>query len=284
MRAIWKGYLKCSLVTIPVKMYHAISRTIPQFHFYHEACGSRIRQENVCPVCHRALEDEEIVRGYQYGKDLHVVITDQDLQQAQKESTDTIEVLKFVDDRQIHPIYYTDAHYLAPDGQAGAEAFAVFHQAMAATHKSAVARVVMRHREYLYNIRPYNGAFVAFTLHYPEEIRSVKEVEDSGDFKGIQLREDNLEMAKTIIQHLSGDFVPAEYQDEYTRTLLEIIRAKAEGKELKVEPRVEREKVINLMEALKRSVEVTESGPGLKKEMARAGRREKRAEPKRKPA
>jgi DNA end-binding protein Ku len=271
MRAIWKGYLKCSLVTIPVKLYPATTKRPLQFHLYHDKCGSQIRQENVCPVCRRTLTSDEIVKGYQYGKDLHVVLTEEDFAQARKESTDTIEIIKFIEEHQISPVYYTDAYYLAPDGQAGAEAFAIFHQAMTENHRTAVAKVVMRHREYLYNLRPDHGAFIAFALRYPEEIRSVKEIEEAGDLSGIRVSEDNLAMAKTIIAHLSGDFMPEQYRDEYTQTLLQIIRAKAEGQEIKVEPRVEREKVINLMEALKKSVEETGKAP--RKEMARVGRR-----------
>jgi DNA end-binding protein Ku len=271
MRAIWKGYLKCSLVTIPIKMFTATTKRPLQFHLYHKACGSRIQQENICPVCGRTLAPDEIVKGYQYGKDLHVVLTDGDFAKAQKESTDTITILKFVDAGQINPIYYTDAYYLAPDGAPGAEAFAIFYQAMTATGKTAVARAVMRQREYLYNLRPYNGAFVAFTMHHPEDIRDVTEIEAASEMRQIAISDDNLEMAKTIIAHLSGDFVPADYRDEYTETLLEIIRAKAEGQEVTVEPKVEREKVINLMEALKKSVMATAAAP--KMEMARAGER-----------
>jgi DNA end-binding protein Ku len=269
MRAIWKGYLKCSLVTIPVKMFTATTKRPLQFHLYHKECGSRISQENVCPVCGQTLRPEEIVKGYQYGKDLHVVLTEADFQEARKESTDTIDILKFVDAEQINPIYCTDAYYLAPEGQAGAEAFAIFHQAMIETGKTAVARAVLRNREYLYNIRAHNGAFIAFTLHYPQEIRALTEIEELEGIKPVKVTPDNLEMAKTIIGHLSGDFVPADYRDEYTETLLKIIKAKAEGKEVAVEPKVEREKVINLMEALKKSVAATGAAP--KKGMARAG-------------
>ena len=92
MRAIWKGYLKCSLVTIPIKMFTATTKRSLQFHLYHKACGSRIKQQNICPVCDQVLEPEDIVKGYQYGKDLHVVLTDEDFSQAQKESTDTINI------------------------------------------------------------------------------------------------------------------------------------------------------------------------------------------------
>jgi DNA end-binding protein Ku len=216
MRAIWKGYLKCSLVTIPIKMFTAVTKRPLQFHLYHKECGSRISQENVCPVCGKTLSAEEIVKGYQYGKDLHVVLTEADFQEARQESTDIIDVLKFVDAEQINPIYYTDAYYLAPDGQAGAEAFAVFHQAMMDTGKTAVARAVLRNREYLYNLRPHNGAFIAFTLHYAQEIRALGEIEELAGVKPVKVSQDNLEMAKTIIDHLSGDFVPADYRDEYS--------------------------------------------------------------------
>jgi DNA end-binding protein Ku len=277
MKAIWKGYLKCSLVTIPIKMYNAIAKSSLQFHLYHQECGSPIRQEMVCPVHQRRLANDEVVRGYQYGKDLHVVVSDEDLRRAQQESSDTIDVLKFVDARQIDPIYYTEAHYLAPDGQAGAEAFALFLRAMEETEKTALARVVMRNREHLFNIRPYHGVFVAFTLHYPEEIKEVGEIEEAGWAAQVQVDEGNLQMARAIVAHLSGDFAPEQYRDEYSRTLLELIKAKAEGKELKVEPQVERRKVINLMEALKRSVAETAQTPApAKKEMARAGGRSRK--------
>jgi DNA end-binding protein Ku len=284
MRAIWKGYLKCSLVTIPVKMFTAAVKRGLQFHLYHAKCGSQIRQENVCPACGRTLESDEIVKGYRYGKDLHVVVTDEDFAKARKESTDTIEILKFVDAGQINPIYYTDSYYLAPDGQAGAEAFAVFLQAMQETGKTAVARAVMRNREYLYNLRPLDGAFVAFVMHYPDEVKSVREIEEVAALARVKVGGDNLAMAKTLIQHLSGDFVPEQYRDEYTETLLQIIRAKAKGQEVKVEPRVERAKVINLMEALKQSVAAAAPEAPAKKEMARAGRRVKKVTPQRKMA
>jgi DNA end-binding protein Ku len=274
MKAIWKGYLRCSLVTIPVRMYNAIVKSSPQFHLYHRECGSPIRQEMVCPVHQRVLSSEEVVRGYSYGKDLHVVVSDEDLRRARKESSDTIEILKFVEARQIDPIYYAEAHYLAPDGQAGAEAFALFHLAMEESGKTALARAILRNREHLLNLRPHQGALIAFTLHYPEEIKDVREIEEADWTAKLQVDQGNLQMARDIVAHLSGDFTPARYRDEYSRVLLELIKAKAEGKELMVEPQVERRKVINLMEALKRSVEATGRSPAPpKRGMARAGRR-----------
>jgi DNA end-binding protein Ku len=282
MKAVWKGYLKCSLVTIPIKIYNAISSKPLRFHLLHRECGSPIKQEMVCPLHNRPLTNEEVVRGYRYGKDLHIVITDEDLQKAQKEATDTVEVLKFIDAAQIHPVYYADAHYLVPDGKAGVDAFALFYQAMLEVKKAALARVIWRNREHLLSIRPYNGAMMAFTLHFPEEIQGVQKIEEAAEIGKIKLDPESLALAKTIIQHLSGDFVPEEYRDEYSQTLLAIIKAKAEGEEFQVEPRVEREKVVSLMDALKKSVQATGKAPPLpKKAMARAGARARTAQKKR---
>jgi len=279
MKAIWKGYLKCSLVTIPIKMYNVIGKRSIQFNLLHKDCGSRVKQERICPRCNKTLSAEEIVRGYQYGKDMFVVISDEDLKRAQKEPTDTIEIVKFIDDHQIHPIYYSDSHYLVPDGRAAVEAFALFHKAMTQTKKAALAKVVMRNREHLLSIRPYNGTMIAFTLHYSEEIQRLADIEGVEEIQAVQLDGETLAMAKTIIENLSGDFDPEQYEDEYTHTLLEIIKAKAEGEEIKVEPKAEREKVVSLMDALKMSVMETEKRPEVpKKAMATAGLRRRRAQ------
>lgn len=283
MRAVWKGYLKVSLITIPIKMYTAITRRRSiQFHQLHRKCNSRIKQESSCSSCNEKITKEEIVRGYPYGKDSYVVITDEEIQQAQKASTDSIDILKFVDDSKIHPIYYSDSHYLVPDGKVGVEAYALFHKAMATTKKAALAKVVMRNREHLFTIKPYNGALIAHSLHYAEEIQSVDKIEEAGQVERIKPSKDNLSMAKTIIQNLSGDFVPEEFQDEYTNTLMEIIKAKAEGAEVKLEAKEEKERVVSLMDALRQSVEETEKPP--KKAMAVAGTRTKKVERKRKKA
>ncbi len=276
MKAVWKGYLKCSLVTIPIKIYHAISSKPLRFHLLHRECGSPIRQEMVCPVHHRALSHEEVTRGYRYGKDLHVVITEEDLQKAQKEATDTIQVLKFVDEAQIPPLYYADAHYLVPDGRVGAEAFALFYRAMAEAQKTALARMIWRHKEHLLALRPYQGAMLAFTLHFSEEIQALARVEEAAEVEKLPVDPESLALVRTLIQHLSGDFVPEEYVDEYSQTLMALIKAKAEGQEFQVEPRVEREKVVSLMEALKKSVEATEKAAAPpKKAMATARPRAK---------
>lgn len=278
MKAIWKGYLKCSLVTIPVKLYHAVAPKTPRFELLHRECGTKIRQERICPKCQRPLSQEELIRGYRYGKDLYVEVTDDDLRRAEKESTDTIDIVRFVDAAQIHPIYYADSHYLAPDGPAGVEALALFHTAMLETDTTALARLILRNREHLLALRPYNGALLAFTLHYPAEIVPADSLEELAALKKVTVNADGLGLAKTIIQYLRGDFIPQEYHDEYTETLLKLIKAKAAGEEFRVEPKKEVEKVVSLMDALKRSVaEAAAQGVPPKKGIVSAAKRPRQA-------
>ncbi len=273
MRTEWKGYLKFRLVTIPIKMYGAITakKTVP-FHLLHEKCKSRIRHQNFCPTDGRVVADEEIVRGYEYGKDMYVIVTDEEIEKAKMESTEVIEVLKMVKDDQIGPIYYSGSHYLAPDGKVAAEAFVLFLRAMEDAGRTALARVVLRNREHLFAIKPYNGALIAYALHYHEQISGMDGIEGLEELEKIKVDAENLNMARDLIKNMSGDFIPDEFADQYNRTLMEIIREKAEGGEIKTTPRVEGAKIINLMEALKKSVREAEHKPEkAKKGMATAG-------------
>lgn len=279
MRAIWKGYLKVSLVTIPIKLYNAINkRKSIQFNLLHNECKTRIKQKTFCPNCNRELSDDEIVRGYQYGKDMFVIITDEDLLKVKKESTEAIEILKFIDVGKIHPIYYSESYYIVPDGKIGAEAFSLFHKAMSETKKTALAKVVLRNREHLFSISPYNGTFIAYGLYYPDEIQRIEKIEELEEIGKVSLDSNALSMAKAVINNMSGDFRPEEFVDEYSQGLMEIIKAKIEGEEIKVKPEVERAKVISLMDALEKSLKETEKSKEIpRKEMATAGKKPKKA-------
>lgn len=271
MKTTWKGYLKFSMVTIPIKMYNAIlSKQIIHFNMLHEECKTRIKHQNYCPKCEKALTIDKMIRGYRYGKDKYIPITDEELAKAQKEATNAIEIFKFVDDNQIHPVYYHDSNYIVPDGKVAFEAFSLFHKAIEISKKAALAKVVMKNKEYLLSIKPYNGVLVAFNLHYPEEIQKIGEIEEFESVGQIKVDNENLSLAIQIIKNLSGDFKPEELVDEYSETLMDIIKAKAEGKEYTIE-REEREKVVNLMDALKKSVKETAEMP--RKVMAIAGRK-----------
>jgi len=254
-------------------MYHAVSPKTIHFNLLHKDCLGRVKLEKVCSKCGKRLEPEDIVRAYPYGKDRYIIVTDEDLEKVKKESTDAIEIIQFVDEAEIHPIYYSKSHYLAPDGEAGLEAFVLFYQAMLKTKKVALAKIVMRNKEHLMVLKPYNGAMMAFTLYYYQEIQSLKGIEIVDELKKVKVEKKALEMAKLLIQNLSGHFEPDKLHDEYTETLMSIIKAKAEGEEVKIVAKEEKEKVINLMDALQKSIETTERLP--KKEMVVAGRRKK---------
>ncbi|HTZ39714.1 MAG TPA: Ku protein [Syntrophales bacterium] len=271
MRTEWKGYLKFRLVTIPIKMYGAISakKTVSS-HLLHKTCKSRIRHQNFCPTDDRIVGDEEIVRGYEYGMDRVVIVTDEDIEKAKLESTEVMEVLKMVRDDQIKPVYYSGAHYLIPDGSVAAEPYVLFLRAMEAEGRTALARVVLRNREHLFAIKPYNGVMIAYGLHYPEQMIGTDGIEGIEELGNIKVDAAHMKMARDLIKAMSGDFIPEDYVDQYDRALMDIIRTKAEGGEIRAAPRIEGAKVIHLVEALKRSV--SEAGPEkARKGMATAG-------------
>ncbi len=272
MKAIWKGFLKCSLVTIPVKLYHAVARKTLQFELLHRECGTRIKQERLCPVCNRVLSQEDLVRGYRVAKDRYVEVTDDDLRRAEKESSNILEIVRFVDQGQIGPLYYADSHYLAPDGPTGTAALALLQTAMAETGQTGLARLILRNREHLLALRPLQGAMVAFTLHYPAELVPLEQVEELASLAKVSVNPEELGLAKTIIQYLHGDFHPEDYHDDYTETLLALIKAKAAGEEFRIEPKKETEKVVSLMDALKKSVAEAAAQAGVpKKGLVAAG-------------
>jgi DNA end-binding protein Ku len=252
MRATWKGYLKIQLVTIPVKMYAAARSKTLRLNLLHGDCSGRVKQQYHCGNCDAVIPYGELVRGYEYAKDAYVVLGEEDFEKAKKESSDAIEVVRFIEAAQIDPIYYNGTNYLAPDGPVAADAFALFHPALAEDAKVAEARAVIRNREQLFAIRPYARALAAHSLHFAQEIQSPASIEPDLDAAGVD--ESSLDLARRLIDNLSGDFALDQYVDEYTKTVMEIIKAKAEGEEIAVAPQVEKAKIIHLMDALRESV------------------------------
>ncbi|HSR10032.1 MAG TPA: Ku protein [Thermodesulfobacteriota bacterium] len=286
MRAIWKGYLRCNLVAVPVNMYTAIAKKELQFHFLHKEDHNRVKYQMYCPADEKQVTRDDIVRGYQVGKDTYVVLTEQDFKKAKKDPTEVLDIFQFVDNNDIPAIYYSSAHYLAPDGKVGAQSFALFHRAMVEEKKTAVARLVIRNKESLYAVKPFNGVMIAYTLHYAHEIIGAQSIEGGEQLDASKIEEGNLSLAKTLIHNMTGKFNPEEYRDEYTETLMEIIRAKAAGEEIKIQPRARKAEVINFMEALKKSVQETQKGEEEvpRKPMAPAGKAEKPAHRRKKTA
>jgi DNA end-binding protein Ku len=273
MRATWKGFLQLSLVTVPVKLYSAIQEHRVQFHQLHKEDRGRIGYRKVCTGCERPVGKDDIVRGFQVGKDAYVTVSEAEIEEARQATSPAIEVFRFIDEGQINPIYYADAHYLAPDGEVARQAFYLIHQAMKDTNRVALARAVFRQREEFLVLRPHGAALVAYSLRYPDEIRDVAELEPAQE---PQLDAAGLKLAETLISNMEGRFEPAEIKDEYTEKLRALIEAKAKGEKVELAPRPSAAKVVSLMEALQRSVAAVQQ-PGGDEKGKRATRRGKRA-------
>ena len=256
MKATWSGFLRIGLVTIPVKLYPAVVKRAVSFHMIHKDCGSRIKYLKYCPRCDKVLNEDEIVRAYFLDREHYVVITDEELARLKLASTDTIEVKYFVDEKEIAPIYYADAHYLLPEGKGGKEAFAVFYEAMKEKGRAAVGEAVIRQREYPFLIKPYEGKFLASTLHFHQDV--IKAEDLKVDFSPEELDPRYLELASQLIDSLTEPFKPEELVDHYAEAVLKLVEAKARGEKFELKAAEEKAKVINLMEALKASLKEAE--------------------------
>src|SRR5256714_8577691 len=252
-RATWKGFLKISLVNIPIKVFPATesSGTI-SFNQLHGECQTRIQQKRWCRHCDREVPNSEIVKGYEFEKGRYVIMSDEDFDQVRPESTRVIDLVQFADAAAIDPMYVDRTYYLAPDVGMAADAFAVMRDGM--NGKVGVGKLALYGREYLVAVRPHGKGIVMHTLHHAAEIRSIEAVEELNAVpeKG---KPEEIKLARQVIQTFEQPLDLANYPDEYREGLQEIIDAKIEGKEV-VAPTVEAPpKVVNLMEALKKSLD-----------------------------
>ncbi len=257
MKTLWKGAVSFGLVNIPVKMYVATERKDLKFNYLHKDCMSPVKYRKYCPNCERELSSEEIVKGYEYQKDQYVIINDEDMERIPLENTKTIDILDFVDLTQLDPIYFDKTYYLEAS-QGGEKAYTLLIQAMEQTGKVAVAKVLIRTKQTLAALRIKEKVLVMETIFYPDEIRSPASLNPGID--AVKLHDNEIKMAVNLIQNLSTDFDPSKYQDEYRQALWEMIEAKVAGKEIVSSPVSDvKGNVVDLMEALKASVELSES-------------------------
>ena len=252
-RPTWKGFLKVSLVNIPVKVFPATeSAATLSFNQLHAECQTRIQQKRWCPHCERDVPNTELVKGYEFEKGRYVVMSDEDIQKVRVESTRVINLVQFADDSEIDPIYVDRAYYLAPDGPMAAEAFAVMREGMAG--KAGIGKVALYGREYLVAIRPQKKGLVMYTLHHDAEIRSIDQIEELNSVP-TRVKPDEMKLARQVISTFDAELNLKDYKDEYTEGLRKIIDAKIAGEEI-VAPEVEEpQKVVDLMEALRRSLD-----------------------------
>ncbi|MDQ7820764.1 MAG: Ku protein [Armatimonadota bacterium] len=254
MRPIWKGHLTFGLVTIPVRLYTATEPKDVRFRLLHRSCLTPIQNRRYCPHHDQLVEWNDVVRGYEYAKGRFVPVTDEDLESIPLETARTVAVTSFADPSEIDPLYYEKSYYLAPD-EGGQKAFRLLHDALVDTGRVAVGKVVIKDKEHLVAVRPYDGALVMTTLYYADEVRRVADIPDLP--VQVKIHPNEKKMALQLIEGLAAPFSSAEYRDEYREALQKLIAAKVEGQPVAAPAARGPEKVVDLMEALRRSLQLT---------------------------
>jgi len=252
-RPTWKGYLKISLVNIPIKVFPATDAGATlSFNQLHAECQTRIQQKRWCPHCQREVPNTDIVKGFEFEKGRYVVVGDEDIDKVRVESTRVINLEKFTDDVAIDPIYLERPYYLAPDGPVAKEAFAVIREGMKG--KAGIGKVALYGREYLVKVQPREQGLIMYTLRHANEIRSMAAIDELGEMPET-LKPAEVKLAQQVIGTFAGDVDLAEYRDDYQVGLREIIDAKIEGREIVAPVEEAPQKVVNLMDALRKSLD-----------------------------
>ena len=270
-RSIWNGVISFGMVSIPVKLYTATEDKDISFNLLHKDCGTRLKQLRWCPQHERAVEWSEIARGYEYSKDEYVVMEDEDFEKLPLPSKHTIAITAFVQASEIDPVYYEKSYFLEPDAR-GEKAYALLLRALSERQLTGIAAITMRKKEQLCALRGQEGTLMLETLFYPDEV----ELERGVDLGKVNIDARELDMAFKLIDLLRKPFEPEEYHDHYREALAELIDAKLEGKEVVTSPPPKDTKVIDLADALARSVAAARKGGGKRKQPAPAPARRTR--------
>ena len=267
-RAYWKGSLKLSLVTCPVVLYPAATASEKtRFHLINKETGNRLKQQMVDSETGEVVESDQKGRGYELTKGNYIEIDKEELEAVAIESNHTIDIDSFVPREEIDQRYLNHPYYIAPDGKAAADAFAVIRDAMKDKDRAALARIVLTNREHVIMIEPMGKGLLGTTLRFPYELRDADEFFDG--IKNPKVSKDMVELAGHILDTKAGHFDPSKFKDEYETALKALVKRKAAGKPIKIPEREERgDNVISLMDALKQSLK--HGGHGGKKSAARA--------------
>lgn len=261
---VWKGHLTFGLISIPIRMFSAARGERISFNQLHKECHARIRQPLYCPTCQRMVERSEVVKGYEYEKDQYALVEDEELEQTAPPSARTMEILEFVRLTEVDPLYY-DASYFLVAEEAGRKAYQLLVKTMEESSYAAIAKLWMHQREYIVIIRPRANGLTLHTMYYENEIRQLPEY---GQTDGVELKPQEIKLAQQLVESLAAEFEPKNYRDEYQSRVKALIEAKLQGREVAAVPQPQLAPVIDLMEALKKSLSEREATP--KKPPARA--------------
>jgi DNA end-binding protein Ku len=247
--SVWKGHLTFGLVTVPIRLFSAARSETISFNLLHKDDHSRIRQVTYCQAEDKPIGRNETVKGYEYEKDHYVVIEDEDIKKVAPKTAKVMEILEFVKADQVDPIYLESSYYVAPD-EGGEKAYALLFEALKQSQFYALAKVAMHNREHIIVLRPGAKGILSHTMYYQDEIRQVDEFRTDTSL----VKEKELAMAKMLISSLEADFEPQKYHDAYRDNLQQMIEAKIEGKKVVETPTPQVAPVIDIMEALKKSL------------------------------
>src|ERR1700680_2866249 len=273
-RANWKGFLRLSLVTCPVALYPATSDSEKiSFNQINRNTGHRIKYARVDADTGEEVAAEDIMKGFKVETDTYVEVTKEELENVALESTRTIEIDEFVQRDEIDPRYIIRPYYLCPDGKVGHDAFAVIRETIREMNKVAIGRVVLTNREHIIALEALDKGLMGTLLRYPYEVRDEKEYFD--EIQDVRVTKDMLDLAKHIVNQKTADFEPEKFEDHYEEALTELINAKRNGRTISAKPRPRGENVVDLMDALKKSLASETTAPKSKKpRKASAGQKE----------
>jgi len=254
-RAIWSGSISFGLVNVPVKLYSAVKQKDVHFNQLEESTGAHIKYKRVSEKTGKEVDYEKIVKGYEVAKGKYVTVSPEELQSVAPDKTRTVDIEDFVELADIDPIYYEKTYYLAPDGEGAAKAYGLLLKAMETQERVAIGRFVMRTKEYLCAIRPYDGILALETMYFPDEVVSKKDVPGIPERRS-SVGEKELKIATSLIDSLTTEFKPKAYKDTYREAVLDLIDKKAKGEDIVMPEETEQKaEVVDLLAALEASVE-----------------------------
>jgi DNA end-binding protein Ku len=257
----WKGYLTFGLISIPIRLSPAARTERISFNQLHKVCHTRLKQPLFCPTCDRMVERSEVEKGYEYEKGQYLLFTQQELDDVEPDSARTMDILEFVKLEEIDPVYFDASYYVTPE-DAGEKAYHLLTEAMEKSGYAGIAKITMHNRENIVIIRPREHGLALHTMFYSNEIRTAEEHGHTGK---TEIKEVERTLAQQLIESLAAPFEPAKYHDAYQDSLQRLIEAKASGQKIAAVPHPARAPVVDLMEALKKSLASNQTAAAEKK-------------------
>jgi DNA end-binding protein Ku len=253
---VWKGYISFGLISVPIRLFVAAREQHISFNQIHQACGSRIKQQTYCPTCDRVVERSELVKGYPVDKENYVIVSNEELKALEAQSSETMEIVQFVKLPEVDPLYYQTSYFTVAEDP-GRRAYSLIHKGMQQLKLGAIAKITLHQREQIVMIRPFEKGLVLHTLYYPEEIRAVAEYDNQPD---VEVQKAEVELAEQFMKQLTSDFHPENLKDEYESRVEQLIESKQGQAEVpSKQPKRKLAPVIDLMEALRKSMQAPEA-------------------------